>query len=263
MKRTLKMLRPQLKQVAESLFPKTMYARRFHSWVEVEPELPLLPALCRKDAVALDIGANEGFFVHHLLPHSLSVIAFEPLPQMLARLRENYAGKVVVHGVILSDREGQGELRYPAGGYMSATIAETNHAALESGRVIETIIAPMRTLDSFNLTNIGFVKVDVEGHEEAVLDGGVKTLKREKPNLMIEIEERHAPGSLTRVSAFLEGLGYSGFYLDGKRIMPIAEFNPLSDQVRHNGKVGKYINNFLFFPTDRAAGIVETARQYL
>jgi FkbM family methyltransferase len=263
MNRTLKMLRPQLKQVAESLFPKTMYARRFHSWVKVEPELPLLPVLCRKNAVALDIGANEGFFAHHLLPHAKSVIAFEPLPQMLARLRQRYADKMVIHGVILSDREGQGELKYPAGGYMSATIAESNSAALESGRVIETVVAPMRTLDSFNLTNVGFVKIDVEGHEEAVLHGSVDTLKGEKPNLMIEIEERHAPGSLARVSTFLHDLGYSGFYLDGKQIKPIAQFNPLSDQVIQSGKAGKYINNFLFFPRDRAAGIVESARQYL
>jgi FkbM family methyltransferase len=263
MKRTLKMLRPQLKQVAESLFPKTMYARRFHSWVKVEPELPLLPALCRKDAVALDIGANEGFFAHHLLPLAKSVIAFEPLPQMLACLRENYAGKMEIHGVIISDHEGLGELRYPAGGYMSATIAASNSAALESGRVVETVVAQMKTLDSFHLTNVGFVKIDVEGHEEAVLHGGLETLKRENPNLMIEIEERHAPGSLERVTTFLKDIGYSGFYLDGKQILPIAQFSLDRDQVRQNGKTGKYINNFLFFPSDRAAGILESARQYL
>jgi FkbM family methyltransferase len=263
MKRTLKMLRPQLKQVAENLFPKTMYARRFHTWVKVEPELPLLPALCRKDAVALDIGANEGFFAHHLLPLAKSVIAFEPLPQMLARLRGNYAEKMEIHGVIISDKEGQGELKYPAGGYMSATIAESNSAALESGRVIETVVAPMKTLDSFKLTNVGFVKIDVEGHEEAVLHGSVDTLKREKPNLMIEVEERHAPGSLERVTNFLSTIGYAGFYLDGNQILPIARFDPHRDQVRQNGKVGKYINNFLYFPSDRAAVILESARQYL
>ena len=263
MKRTLKMLRPQLKQVAENLFPKTMYARRFHTWLKVEPELPLLPAFCRKDAVALDIGANEGFFAHHLLPLAKSVIAFEPLPQMLARLRGNYAEKMEIHGVIISDKEGQGELKYPAGGYMSATIAESNSAALESGRVIETVVAPMKTLDSFKLTNVGFVKIDVEGHEEAVLHGGLEMLKREKPNLMIEIEERHAPGSLDRVTNFLSAIGYDGFYLDGKQILPIARFDPHRDQVRQNGKVGKYINNFLYFPSNRAAGILESARQYL
>jgi FkbM family methyltransferase len=263
MQRALRMLRPQLKGVAEKLFPKTMTSRRFHSWEKVEPELPLLPALCRKDAVALDIGANEGFFAHHLLPLAKSVIAFEPLPQMLARLRENYANKMQIHGVIISDHEGQGELRYPAGGYMSATIAESNSSALESGRLIETVVAPMKTLDSFGLTNVGFVKIDVEGHEEAVLHGGLTTLKRETPNLMIEIEERHAPGSLARVSALLESIGYSGFYLDGKELRPIAQFEPQRDQVRQNGKVGKYINNFLFLPTERATAILESARQHL
>jgi FkbM family methyltransferase len=263
MKRTLKMLRPQLKQVAENLFPKTMYARRFDTWVKVEPELPLLPALCRKDAVALDIGANEGFFAHHLLPLAKSVIVFEPLPQMLARLREKYTGKMEIHGVILSDQEGHGELRYPAGGYMSATVAESNSAAQESGRDIETVVAPKRRLDSFDLTNVGFAKIDVEGHEEAVLLGGRETLKREQPNLMIEIEERHAPGSLHRVSNFLNTLGYLGFYLDGKEIIPMAQFDPHRDQAWQNGKVGKYINNFLFFPGDRAAGVLDGARRYL
>jgi hypothetical protein len=121
----------------------------------------------------------------------------------------------------------------------------------------------MKTLDSFKLTNVGFVKIDVEGHEEAVLHGGLETLKREKPNLMIEIEERHAPGSLERVTNFLSTIGYAGFYLDGNQILPIARFDPHRDQVRQNGKVGKYINNFLYFPSDRAAVILESARQYL
>ena len=263
MKRALRMLRPQLKNVAERLFPKTMYARRFRLWVEVEPELRLLPAFCRKDAVALDIGANEGFFAWHLLPLAKSVVAFEPLPQMLTRLRENYLNKMEIHGVIISDREGQGELRYPAGGYMSATIAESNSSALESGRVIETVLVSMKTLDSFNLTNVGFIKIDVEGHEEAVLRGGLDTIRREMPNLMIEIEERHAPGSLDRVSTLLGDIGYLGYYLQGKELISIARFDPHRDQATKDNKTGNYINNFLFFPRERAASILESARQYL
>jgi FkbM family methyltransferase len=262
-KRALTMLRPQVKQVAESLFPKTMYARRFRTWVKVEPELPLLPAICPKGAVAVDIGANEGFFACHLLPLAESVVAFEPLPQMLARLRQNYSGKMTIHGVILSDREGQGELRFPSGGYMSATIAESNLSAVESGRVIESVLVNMATLDSFGLTDVGFIKIDVEGHEEAVLHGGLQTLKREMPNLMIEIEERHAPGSLGRVSALLSDIGYAGYFLDGKQLIPIEQFEPQRHQVRRNGQVGKYINNFLFFPREQASGILESASRCL
>jgi FkbM family methyltransferase len=263
MKRALRMLRPQVKQIAENLFPETMYTRRFRSWVKVEPELRLLPALCRKDALALDIGANEGFFSFYLLPLARKVIAFEPLPQMLAHLRGRYLDKIEIYGVIISDHAGQGELRYPAGGYMSATVAPSNSAALESGRVIETVVAPMETLDSFAFTDVGFVKIDVEGHEEAVLQGGLNTVCREMPNLLIEIEERHAPGSLDRVSALLRGIGYAGYYLDGKQLLPITQFDPNRDQARQKGEIGKYINNFLFFPHERATSILESARQYL
>jgi FkbM family methyltransferase len=263
MKRALRMLRPRLKEIAETLFPRMTYARRFRQWVRTEPELRLLPAMCRKDAVAIDIGANEGFFARHLLPLSRSVVAFEPLPHMLGRLRANYLGKMEIVGVVLSDHEGQGEMRYPTGGYMSATIAESNASAWESGRVVETVVVPMKTLDSFDLTNVGFIKIDVEGHEEAVLNGGLHTVSREMPNLMIEIEERHAPGSLHRVSNLLGDIGYLGYFLQGNHLVSIAQFDPNRDQVRENSKAGNYINNFLFFPRERAASVLESARQYL
>ena len=58
-------------------------------------------------------------------------------------------------------------------------------------------------------------------------------------------------------------LGYSGFYLDGKQLLPIAQFDHQRDQVWQNGKVGKYINNFLYFPDERAAKILERAQQLL
>jgi FkbM family methyltransferase len=262
-KQALAMLRPKLKKVVEGIFPKAAYDRRFRLWLKTEPELRLLPALCRRDALALDIGANEGFFAHHLLPLALRVIAFEPLPEMLVRLRDTYADKMEIIGVALSDHVGQSELRYPAGGYMTATIAASNLAAFESGRVVETVVVSMKTLDSFDLTNVGFVKIDVEGHEEAVLHGGLNTLKREMPNMMIEIEGRHAPGSLDRVSALLSGIGYLGYYLEGNQLLPIARFDPDRDQTRQNINTGDYINNFLFFPQERAMSLLEDARLYL
>jgi hypothetical protein len=83
------------------------------------------------------------------------------------------------------------------------------------------------------------------------------------PNLMIEIEERHAPGSLYRASTLLGDIGYFGYYLDGEQLKPIAQFDLQRDQARQNGKVGRYINNFLFFPRERASSILESTRRYL
>ena len=49
----------------------------------------------------LIFGANEGFFSEQLLGLSRSVVAFEPLPQMLSRLRARYTNRMEIVGVVL------------------------------------------------------------------------------------------------------------------------------------------------------------------
>lgn len=255
-----------LKKFAEQFFPGMMYTLRVRRWAKAEREIRFLRALCRSDGVALDIGANRGGYTWHLLPLVRRVTAFEPLPQMQAILRSVYGNKIHLEGVILSDREGNGELRYPVGDYERATVAESNSLTGTIGH-IETAVVPMKTLDSYQFNDICFVKIDVEGHEEAVLRGGRETLRRERPNLLIEIEERHSPGSLYRVSALLQEIGYSGHYLDGDRICEISQFDPARDQspdhVSESGRTGRYINNFLFLQQEQAGKIIERAHSLL
>ncbi|SNT36751.1 methyltransferase, FkbM family [Tropicimonas sediminicola] len=73
---------------------------------------------------------------------------------------------------------------------------------------IEQVDVETRRLDSFDIRDLGFIKIDVEGHELEVLQGGKETLARETPVLLIEIEERHRPDALETVSDFLAGFGY-------------------------------------------------------
>ena len=253
--------------VAETLLPGAMYARRIRLWTQNEPELCILPALCSRDRLSLDIGAHQGLYVWHLLPISKRVVAFEPLPQMSKILRSRYAGRVRLEQVILSDQEGKGELRHPKDRYGLATVEESNSLSISTGRVIERIAAPMKTLDSFALHDVGFLKIDVEGHEEAVLRGGIDMIARERPNLLIEVEERHSPQSLTRIRALLERLAYSGYYLDASAIVGIDSFDQKRDQPMSNmsemSKTGRYINNFMFVPRDKVDTIVREASRYL
>ena len=73
----------------------------------------------------------------------------------------------------------------------------------------------MTTLDSYELSNINFIKIDVEGHEEKVLRGGVQTLERNQwpPILFESWPERmtNVPAKELRESlfAFLASLGYT------------------------------------------------------
>ena len=54
----------------------------------------------------------------------------------------------------------------------------------------------MKRLDDIKIKNdIGFIKIDVEGHEKNVIQGGLDTIKKNKPVLLIEIEEKHTKAS--------------------------------------------------------------------
>lgn len=253
--------------IAETLFPATVYARRIRLWTKDEPELRILPALGRSDRVSIDIGAHQGLYVWHLLAVSKHVVAFEPLPKMLSILQAHYGERISLHGIILSDHEGKGELRFPQDEYGLATVEEANSFSLSKGKALETVSAPMKTLDSFGLKDVGFIKIDVEGHEEAVLNGAMATIRRDRPNVLIEIEERHAPGSLSRVRALFASLDYLGSYLDVSDIKSIETFDQIRDQPMSNmsehHKTGRYINNFIFLPREKAAAIARAAASYV
>jgi len=55
----------------------------------------------------------------------------------------------------------------------------TNHMAKE--------LINLKTLDSFNFDQVDFMKIDVEGYERSVLNGGWQTIVRHRPHIMIEV----------------------------------------------------------------------------
>lgn len=72
-------------------------------------------------------------------------------------------------------------------------------------------VANLRTLDSFKFDNIGFIKIDVEGHELKVLKGAVETLKKYSPTLCIEqndATEKWGKGKKFEALEFCKTLGY-------------------------------------------------------
>src|SRR5688500_7714415 len=55
-----------------------------------EVELHLLEFLCHRDKDAIDVGANDGSYVHYLRRHARRVIAFEPMPSLADALRAKF-----------------------------------------------------------------------------------------------------------------------------------------------------------------------------
>jgi hypothetical protein len=123
-----------------------------------------------------------------------------------------------------------------------------------SGRLApRTVLVDATTLDAFfagRPAGPDFIKIDVEGHELAVLRGGRQTLATHKPTLLVECEARHRPdGDVRPVFDFLASLGYEGsFFWQGRR-RPLDEFDvAVHQRVEPTDKrlPQGYANNFAF-----------------
>jgi FkbM family methyltransferase len=208
-----------------------------------DPELRYLSRLCDARKVSIDIGASQGVYVIHMLAHSASVEAFEPRLAAVAELKRIFSSAdVVVHPVALSDRDGNRT--------MVVCTTDLGRSTLEKDNPIDGVRedVQIRTLDSFHFAKVGFIKIDVEGHEMALLNGAKATIERERPNLLIEIEERHKPGSTKAVPEFFSSLGYSGWYLLDGAWKPQTTFRP---ELHQRLGVTPYINNFVFIPGEK------------
>ena len=204
-----------------------------------EPELGGLAGIVPADRIAVDVGAADGVYTWCLARLAAACVAFEANPESADRIRRRVP-QATVHAVALSDQEGEILLRVPVvSGVPYAgwgTIEPENKLAALAHQSIEAHSVPMRTLDSFALRNVGFIKIDVEGHELAVLRGGTETIRRWRPAVLIEVEDRHRDGALASVNAWFRQEGYAVSRMPGLSCVDERKYAPASER------------NFLFRP---------------
>jgi FkbM family methyltransferase len=210
------------------------------------PEMGLLRSLNDPAKDSLDIGANLGLFTYFLARYSRHVYAFEPNPFPLRTLRAVADKNVTVLPMAVSDRSGEADLVVPRSskGWSSNGASLAHKAHRRSAKVK----VPCTTIDDLDYRGVGFIKIDIEGHEKAALMGARETLARERPKLFIENETAHAGEGAGEVFTLLDGLGYEGFaYIDGM-LRPIADFSFETHQDSRARKDRNYIKNFIFLP---------------
>jgi FkbM family methyltransferase len=133
---------------------------------------------------AIDIGANVGMWSWPMSRLFTRVSAFEPL---------EFHRECFVKNAPSNDRC---EVKlYDCGLGSKSDLMGMDFNALESGGAHLKPLAevtggeePVRiaTLDSFPLTEVDFIKIDVEGFEVDVLRGGEQTIRRWKPTIVVE-----------------------------------------------------------------------------
>jgi FkbM family methyltransferase len=247
----------QVRHLAERFAPRALWRHRIRAWQisTDEAEQELLPWACDRARISLDVGAADGTYLAYLLLYSARVIAFEPRPEAAAALRSRLGATSLarLEEVALSDAAGNGEIRVPAERPMRGTIDRANR--LEGANEVRAHRVRCARLDDYHLAPVGFIKIDVEGHEQAVLAGARTTVRENLPLVLVEAEERHNAGSVAGVAGFFQPLGYNGYFLLEGRLRPIAEFDAAthqdSTQLHKGHRAGLYINNFLFVPHEK------------
>jgi len=211
-----------------------------------ELELKLLDRLVAPGKNSVDIGANRGAYAYLLSTLSRHVYAYEPHPGVVERLKPSVPDNVSVHPIALSNRAASKTLYVP----IRNGTEDTYLSALDRPHDRhEQYLVNTDTLDRQRLRNVGFIKIDVEGHEREVLEGARHTIAIDKPVLLIEIEQRHLAVEMETIFRYVLAFGYDGFFYRGGRLIGLAEFRPAIHQdPRHMYDVRSYINNFIFLP---------------
>jgi FkbM family methyltransferase len=174
------------------------------------PGMPLIrwcnQTFIRPGKVFLDIGAHIGTYTLTMAPGSAHTWAFECTPRTFCHLAANVAlhgleDKVSVQPCALGEENTTVEIVTRSGdGIHNGRVLGASDDGLTRARV------EMRTLDSYNISNIGFVKIDVEGFEKQVIFGAVETLKRS--NFPPIVFVTRAPPGENDIYKTLASLGY-------------------------------------------------------
>ena len=185
-----------------------------------EKEYSLLPYLADKARPSVDIGAAEGAYTFWLARVSRNVVAFEPNPESFRFLSGAFRafGNVKVVNAAVSSRTGEVILRVPVMGIGGAnrslalsgwgTIDHRNQfPGLSSIATVEHRVVAMTAAQAIP-ADVGFIKIDVEGHEGEILASLPDGVWQAQPTLLVEVGASDRGSSLREVHDLLTSRGY-------------------------------------------------------
>lgn len=178
----------------------------------------MLPHIGENRRTAIDVGASYGFVCDALCQLFQNVVAFEVDPSTRSFLKMNmqsYENLMVYAGAgRRNERVKVWRTNRFSGHTTTLPLIEIHN------RKTYSYAARLTPIDSLNITDLDFLKIDVEGAEIDVLRGARETLIHNDPVLIVEFTPRcvrwdparklpcYYPGSEDDILNFLEPLGY-------------------------------------------------------
>ena len=233
-----------------------LFAYRFKA---KEPEMRIIQKLLKnKHGIAIDIGANRGYYSEFILRkfRNLQVHSFEPQPQLYNHMKHylcNY-DRLKIYNLGISDSKSVLRLNIPNVSTENGVFIGSYLATFQNiDEDHESISIPVNTLDSFGFKNVVFIKIDVEGFEGHVLIGAKETIKNSKPIMLIEIEQRHLnraqdSQTVSNIIDYIKDMGYDCYIIIENKLICVDELE--IEKLQRHKDIGTYgyICNFFFIP---------------
>jgi len=177
---------------------------------------------CNSEKCFLDVGAHTGTYSINLADYCKHVYSFEPQKMTYYSLCGSIALSnlknvtCLNYGLGSPEQTGTRDLMIVSNDGGGSTLLNVNNMS-----VLETEKIEIKTLDSINLTNIGFIKMDVEDNELNVLHGSLQTLKNSNyPPILFE-----SNSSNKDLFTFLSKISYNIISINGVPNMFLANKN--------------------------------------
>lgn len=205
-----------------------------------ENEIKLVKKFVSKDSECIDIGVYRGVYTYEMSKYAKVVHSFEANPIIFENLKKNLMKlkkNINFYNFALSNKNEKVELKIPIRNSNSSKnnykeYYKLGRATIHEDNVMqnyEKFIIDRKKLDDCNFKNkISLIKIDVEGHEIPVIEGGMKTILDNKPTLIVEIEERHSNQKVSFAINFINSIGYKSFYFLDDKLKTTDELDDLN-----------------------------------
>jgi FkbM family methyltransferase len=213
-------------------------------------EIRYIKRLCHPDLISIDVGANLGVYTYFMKRYSRDVHAYEPNPLLAEALRKTFPKNVEVHELALSNGSGMANLSIPTYGGVEmhglASVAQSFREDTEA-EAVRVISVALGRLDEQGHQRVGFVKIDVEQHEQEVLEGAAELIREQRPNLLVEVTPLLYRDPLPDVFASILQLGYSGYFLFEGSLTSLSDYNvDLHNASANFGNPERFVTDLMF-----------------
>ena len=143
----------------------------------------------------VDAGSNVGMWTRNLMRDFDTVHCFEPNPVFVECWNKNIPKdqNAFLYEVGLGEKNSSATFNAPLDQRLQRSPGEI----------------AIKTMDSYQLEQIDFIKIDVDGYEDLLLQGAKETIANNSPVINIEMKATKRPDVVSISRKILTDLGYS------------------------------------------------------